>query len=122
MGLAAADLDGDHRAELVAATRNHGLQVWRRVHAHFRQVAPRPAAPAGFSHPARDCIGNDPLEADGNDASPDQRAAAAPGHWPGAAARAPAAHRLAHAFTDNAHVPSSLPPTPSAPRPPPALA
>src|SRR5258705_8501525 len=35
--ITAADLNGDHRPELIASTRSHGLQVWVKAHTGFRR-------------------------------------------------------------------------------------
>jgi hypothetical protein len=81
-GLAALDLDGDHRPELVAATQASGLQVWAHDRAGFdRFSARRRPAPVGLSRQARDGMNDDPAEGDGDEASAEAGAAATLPLW-----------------------------------------
>jgi len=48
--LAATDLDGDRRSELIAGGRT-GLRVWTKKHRDFRSYRPHHAAPDGLASP-----------------------------------------------------------------------
>jgi hypothetical protein len=118
VGIAARDLDGDRRAELLAGAGAPatGLQVWTRRHAAFSRFQPRPVPTATFSRPVRhnvhDAPGGLPLAV----------ASAAP--WlaalslaPQPRAPAPAAAALVIRRADAPPPPPNL--SPLAPRPPP---
>jgi hypothetical protein len=68
--VAAADLDGDHRAELVASTRSTGLHVWTRGRNRFRTLHPNDTRqPAGFSSSRHRASEDGPQAPPGTDAS-----------------------------------------------------
>jgi hypothetical protein len=46
VGIAATDLDGDHRAELIARSDSAALQVWTNTYTGFRRFRPRHTAQA----------------------------------------------------------------------------
>jgi hypothetical protein len=113
-GIAARDLDGDRRAELIAGTPAAELQVWTRRHATFSRYKPRPV-PLGILGPAHS-VGDAP------DGSPVAITSTAPSLGalpPIPQPRAPAA--LPAALTDrpSAASPSGPANSPLAPRPPP---
>lgn len=51
--VAAADLDGDHRPELIARDSNSKLHVWMRRHTRFHWYRPRDGARPMFEQPSR---------------------------------------------------------------------
>jgi hypothetical protein len=58
--IAAKDLDGDRRAELIAGARATGLQVWTSLHAAFSRFQPRPVPPGGLHRPVRHKVDDAP--------------------------------------------------------------
>jgi hypothetical protein len=117
--VAAADLDGDHRAELVATNRSTGLHVWTRGRSRFRafrQGDTRP--PAGFSGSRHRASDGAPQAPAATDAS--QRLAPvlvfAPHRGPPARRAWNPGPRLAHDLTPSPSL------TPFSPRPPPTSA
>jgi hypothetical protein len=58
--IAARDLDGDRRAELIAGAPATGLQVWTTRHAAFSRVQPRPAGPGALDRPVRHNVDDAP--------------------------------------------------------------
>src|SRR5689334_8085740 len=57
--ITAADLNGDHRAELIATTRSSGLHVWTKARSGFRTYHRRRPAPRDFHRPDRRTINDD---------------------------------------------------------------
>jgi hypothetical protein len=115
-GIAASDLDGDGRAELIAHAPASGLQVWTRRHTRFSRVRPRQAPPGAFERPARHNVEDDPRGLPVAVApAPPSSAALASVPQP----RAPAS--VAAAPFDPGHAAPPLAParSPFAPRPPP---
>jgi len=116
--ITAADLNGDHRAELIATTRSSGLRVWTKAHSGFRAYRRKRPDPRNFHRPDRRTINDNDDDAAGT------VAAAKPGP-PSAAATF---HRRGP--PDARHTPSrdltclgcaSILLSPSSPRPPPVL-
>ncbi len=61
--LAAADLDGDRRPELIASGRTAALRIWTRGTRGFHAYRPRHTPPpSGFSHSARRAFDDGPAE------------------------------------------------------------
>jgi hypothetical protein len=114
----AADLNGDHRAELIAATRSSGLHVWTKASSGFRIYHRKRPDPRTFHRPDRRSINDDDDDAAGT------VAAAKPGPPPAAAMLhrrgPPDATHLASRELNGvrcARLPSAL----YSPRPPPLL-
>ena len=55
----AADLNGDHRAELIATTRSSGLHVWTKARSGFRTYHRKRPASRDFHRPDRRTINDD---------------------------------------------------------------
>jgi len=69
--VAVADLDGDHRAELVASNRSTGLHVWTRGRSRFRTFRQRDTRPpVGFSSSRHRASEGAPVPAPATDADP----------------------------------------------------
>lgn len=77
--ITAADLNGDHRAELIATTRSSGLHVWTKARSGFRTYHRKRPDSRNFHPPDRRTINEDE-----NDAAV-MAAAAKPGPPPAAA-------------------------------------
>jgi hypothetical protein len=115
-GIAARDLDGDRRAELIAGGRATGLQVWTSRHATFSRFQPRPVPPGGLHPPVRHKV----------DDAPEPMPAAVTPATPSFDAllliqrpRAPAAPATALIHPHAAPSPSAPANSPFGPRPPP---
>lgn len=61
--IAALDLDGDRRAELIAGGGSPGLQIWTKRRKGFSRVDPRPVAPGTIDRPLRHNVEDDGAEA-----------------------------------------------------------
>lgn len=57
--ITAVDLNGDHRAELIATTRSSGLHVWTKARSGFRAYQRKHPNPRNFDHPDRRTINDD---------------------------------------------------------------
>lgn len=118
--ITAVDLNGDRHPELVASNRSHGLQVWVKAHTGFRHYRRRrPVAPRDIASPERRHVNDH----DASDAAAVGGAKPVPmplAIGPRRRAVLPAGRRDAWDVTHAAR--SSLPGSPFAPRPPPALA
>jgi len=67
--VAAADLDGDHRAELLASNRSTGLHVWTRGRNRFRTFRQKDTRqPVGFSSSRHRASEGAPMPASATDA------------------------------------------------------
>lgn len=76
--VAAADLDGDHRAELIATQRSRGFQVWTKKARGFHAFRPiRAVAPLGIGHSGRGVFDDEPPFEAGSTDSPTPLAASA---------------------------------------------
>ena len=116
-GIAARDLDGDLRAELIAGGASTGLQVWTRHRTGFAPFTPRPTASGTLGPPRRHNIEEDSDEAPAATTSTGSSLVAlALSPQPRAPSR-PTARLLSLAPADP-HAPERL--APVAPRPPPA--
>ena len=64
--MAARDLDGDRRAELIVSSASRGLHIWKKRRNGFRSVHPKPVAAGVLSTPSRHRVDDAP--ADSSDA------------------------------------------------------
>lgn len=63
--VAATDLDGDHRPELIASDGESRIHVWKHLSRGFRRYQPRAATPKVLAPPTRRCV-------DGGDRAPEE--------------------------------------------------
>jgi len=112
--MAARDLDGDRRAELIVSSTSSGLHIWKKRGKGFRSVHPKPVAPGVLSAPSRHRVNDTPAD------SSDAVSPAAP--CPLALALAPAPQPSAPACLSTQLIPTRLSSeflVPAGPRPPP---
>jgi hypothetical protein len=117
--LAAANLDGDQRQELVVRVGRSGLRVWKRGDSHFRRIrAFRPFA-AGLTLPGKRLNAGlvEELPALASGSAPPQAA-----WYAGAASHAPDAGQRLLVSAPRVPLRVVLPHAPFAPRPPPVFA
>ena len=118
--IAATDLDGDRRAELVTADATTRLQIWTKRRGGFRTVRVQKTRP-GIQHvPRHRTGGHEPSPNDLSDVTSQSFQALIVARYSGP--RAPDAHVIRAAHPDTALRKSDASFDPSAPRPPPALA
>ena len=117
INVVATDLDGDHRAELIARDSAAGLHVWTRGRKGFRRVHPHSTDASSLSKKKRRVV---------DDGATDDAAGTT---WDGASflaltltsqPRAPASLSSSPSSRDACSKQSHLPLAPFAPRPPPA--
>src|SRR5262245_36777038 len=63
LGIAARDLDGDRRAELIASKASSGLQVWTKRRHGFGAFRPKRITPNSLARPARHSVHDGPADA-----------------------------------------------------------
>ncbi|MEQ1912446.1 MAG: hypothetical protein ABMA15_26730, partial [Vicinamibacterales bacterium] len=115
--VAVKDLDGDHRAELIARGRAAGLLVWTtRKHKGFKTFHPRRTTSPSVSHSTRHAVHSDDTDpASGAESAGSSALALLLSNRPRAPARGPLTSSQAAAPNPR----RSLPLDPVAPRPPP---
>jgi hypothetical protein len=118
--ITAVDLNGDHRAELIANTSSRGLQVWTRARSGFRLLprkTPRPdrGMDRADSHGIDDTDDGPPALTAGDAGAPAPAPLAATHHWFGSP------RRTTEAAVASPDVHGVAGRTPFAPRPPPQL-
>jgi hypothetical protein len=113
--LAATDLDGDRRSELIAGDRT-GLRIWTKTHHDFRSYRPRRAAPATLASPIHRALHESTTDSQSDVTwSADPTLAVLSRAGP----RAPTPGAVIVRPTVASRLRSALPHSPFAPRPPP---
>jgi hypothetical protein len=116
-GIAALDLDGDRRAELIAGGASSGLQVWTTHRKGFRAFRPQTVTPEALGPPLRHNVeqgaGDAPVAITSAPPSPTALAVSPQPRPPTTTVASPLA-----THTADPHSPQQL--APLAPRPPPA--